>query len=80
VPYIPEYQPDFTWDKIRQSRFIESVFIGLPIPLILVAENKDSAWEIVDGSQRIRTLHAFIKNDLSLFGLVKFDSLNEFFF
>src|ERR1035438_2617716 len=62
VLFIPEYQRDFTWDKIRQSRFIESVILGLPIPLIFVAENKDSAWEIVDGSQRIRTLHSFINN------------------
>lgn len=80
VLFIPEYQRDFTWDKIRQSRFIESVILGLPIPLVFVAENKDSAWEIVDGSQRIRTLHAFIKNNLCLLGLEKFDSLNDFYF
>ena len=80
VLFIPEYQRDFTWDKIRQSRFIESVILGLPIPLVFVAENKDSAWEIVDGSQRIRTLHAFIKNNLCLLGLEKFDSLNGFYF
>lgn len=78
--YIPEYQRDFTWDKIRQSRFIESVILGLPIPLIFVAENKDSAWEIVDGSQRIRTLYSFITNKLCLVGLEKFDTLNEFYF
>lgn len=80
VLFIPEYQRDFTWDKIRQSRFIESVILGLPIPLIFVAENKDSAWEIVDGSQRIRTLHAFIKNNLCLSGLEKFNTLNDFYF
>lgn len=80
VLFIPEYQRDFTWDKIRQSRFIESVILGLPIPLVFVAENKDSAWEIVDGSQRIRTLHAFIQNDLCLLGLEKFNSLNDFHF
>ena len=80
VLFIPEYQRDFTWDKYRQSRFIESVILGLPIPLVFVAENKYSAWEIVDGSQRIRTLHAFIKNKLCLFGLEKFDTLNNFYF
>lgn len=80
VLFIPEYQRDFTWDKIRQSRFIESVILGLPIPLIFVAENKDSTWEIVDGSQRIRTLHAFIKNELCLTGLEKFTTLNDFYF
>jgi Protein of unknown function DUF262 len=80
VLFIPEYQRDFTWDKIRQSRFIESVILGLPIPLIFVAENKDSTWEIVDGSQRIRTLHSFIKNELCLTGLEKFTTLNDFCF
>jgi len=80
VLFIPEYQRDFTWDKKRQARFIESVLLGLPIPLVFVAENKDSAWEIVDGSQRIRTLHAFINNDLLLEGLERIDALNGFFF
>jgi Protein of unknown function DUF262 len=78
--FVPEYQRDFTWDKVRQSRFIESIILGLPIPLIFIAENKDSAWEIVDGSQRIRTLHSFIKNELCLTGLEKFTTLNDFYF
>jgi len=80
VLYIPEYQRDFTWDEVRQSRFIESVLLGLPIPLIFVAENKDSAWEIVDGSQRIRTLHSFLNNNLELRGLDKLQLLNGFIF
>lgn len=78
--YVPEYQRDFTWDDVRQSRFIESVLLGLPIPLIFVAENKDSAWEIVDGSQRIRTLDSFLNNKLQLKGLEKINALNEFCF
>lgn len=78
--WIPDYQRDFTWDKIRQSRFIESVLLGLPIPLIFVAENENSVWEIVDGSQRIRTLNAFMENELVLQGLEKLDTLNGFKF
>lgn len=80
VLFIPEYQRDFTWDTLRQSKFIESIILGLPVPLIFVAENKDSAWEIVDGSQRIRTIYAFVKNKLVLEGLEKFDTLNGFYF
>lgn len=30
--WVPDYQRDFTWDEERQSRFIESVLLGLPIP------------------------------------------------
>lgn len=78
--WIPDYQRDFTWDEIRQSRFIESVLLGLPIPLIFVAENENSVWEIVDGSQRIRTLNAFMSNELELQGLEKLNTLNGFRF
>lgn len=78
--WIPDYQRDFTWDEVRQSRFIESVLLGLPIPLIFVAENENSVWEIVDGSQRIRTLNAFMTNDLELQGLEKLTTLNGFRF
>lgn len=78
--WIPDYQRDFTWDDVRQSRFIESVILGLPIPLIFVAENENSVWEIVDGSQRIRTLDAFMKNELRLQGLEKLNTLNGFTF
>ena len=74
--YIPEYQRDFTWDENRQSKLIESVILGLPIPFIFVAENKNSSWEIVDGSQRIRTISNFISNSLTLRGLESLDKLN----
>lgn len=78
--YIPEYQRDFTWDKVRQSKLIESIILGLPIPFIFVAENKDSSWEIVDGSQRIRTIHSFLNNNLCLQELKSIKSLNGYKF
>ena len=78
--YVPEYQRDFTWDKNRQSKLIESLILGLPIPFIFVAENKDSSWEIVDGSQRVRTLHSFTKNNLELVGLKSLNKLNGYKF
>lgn len=78
--FVPEYQRDFTWDKYRQSKFIESVILGLPIPLIFVAENHDGRLEIVDGSQRTRTLHAFMTDKLTLNNLEKMSHLNGFKF
>lgn len=74
--YVPEYQRDFVWDNFRQSRLIESIVLGLPIPPIFVAENKDGRLEIVDGSQRVRTLSAFLSNELRLDGLEKVTKLN----
>ncbi|MCY7333433.1 MAG: DUF262 domain-containing protein [Pseudanabaena sp. CAN_BIN31] len=79
--YVPEYQREFVWDINRQSRLIESIVLGLPIPLLFVAEIKESGkLEIVDGSQRVRTLAAFITNQLRLTNLRTLDSLNSFKF
>jgi uncharacterized protein with ParB-like and HNH nuclease domain len=69
--FVPDYQREFIWDYKRQGRFIESVILGLPVPLFFVAEINegndefDGRLEIVDGSQRIRTLAAFVSNELT---------------
>jgi uncharacterized protein with ParB-like and HNH nuclease domain len=83
--FIPDYQREMAWDDARQSKFIESVLLGLPIPYIFVAdirddENDEARLEIIDGSQRIRTLTRFLKNHLTLSGLKKLDKLNGFTF
>ena len=75
--FVPDYQREFTWDEQRQSKFIESIILGLPIPLMFLAENEKGRLEIVDGSQRIRTLAAFLKDELKLSGLNKLTNLNQ---
>ncbi|MGB5634049.1 MAG: DUF262 domain-containing protein [Waterburya sp.] len=78
--FIPDYQREMAWDEDRQSKFIESVFLGLPISYIFVAdvsEDEDLArLEIIDGTQRIRTLARFINNELMLNNLEKLITLN----
>ncbi|CRM05830.1 hypothetical protein [Pseudomonas sp. 24 E 1] len=76
VLFIPDYQRDFTWDERRSSKLIESILLGLPIPFIFVAENRDGAWEIVDGSQRIRAIYHFTENKLMLSGLESLSQAN----
>lgn len=84
--FVPDYQRDFVWLIENQSRLIESLMIGLPIPYIFIADVKsddpdhDGRIEIVDGSQRIRTLHAFVKNELKLKGLKLVPEMNGFMF
>lgn len=74
--YIPEYQRKFVWDDAKKVRFIESVLLGLPIPLMFFSDNEDGRCEIIDGAQRTQTLEAFLYNDLMLNGLEKLTSLN----
>lgn len=75
--YVPEYQRDFVWDENRQSKMIESIMLGLPIPSIFIAEDSNGRFEIVDGSQRIRTLSAYLHDELTLKGLKKITTLNK---
>lgn len=74
--FIPPYQRSFQWEPDRQSKFIESILLGLPIPYIFTAENEDGRLEIVDGSQRIRTLENFLSNNLELFDLEILNNCN----
>jgi uncharacterized protein with ParB-like and HNH nuclease domain len=80
--FIPDYQREFVWGEKQKSRFIESLLLNLPIPYIFVADigsgDNEGRLEIVDGSQRIRTLHQFTNDNLTLEGLKKLESANGF--
>lgn len=73
--YVPSYQREFVWNNEKQSRFIESVLLGVPLTPFLVSEDENHRLEIIDGSQRIRTLIAFYDNLLRLNKLDKLDKL-----
>ena len=77
--YIPdEYQRQFIWDDDKKSLFIESVLLGLPIPLMFFSDTEDGRCEIIDGAQRTQSLEAFMSNDLELTNLKKLYSLLGF--
>jgi hypothetical protein len=67
----PAFQRRAFWDRKKKASLIESVFLGLPLPLIYLA---DSAIEIegeivrirevVDGQQRLTSLREFWRNEL----------------
>ena len=64
---VPDFQREFTWEEPRKWRFIESLLINLPIPFIFFWENPVSGkLEIIDGSQRLRTLAEFMNDELEL--------------
>jgi hypothetical protein len=58
----PEYQRKFRWPEEAESKLIESLLLGLPVPNLFFATNLDGTWEVVDGLQRISTLIHFASN------------------
>jgi hypothetical protein len=63
---VPPYQREFTWEAERKSKFIESLMMGLPIPFLFFWEMPDGKLEIVDGSQRLRTIEEFVLGDFRI--------------
>ncbi|MGW6235255.1 DUF262 domain-containing protein [Streptomyces sp. NPDC055094] len=77
---VPDYQREFTWEHERRSKFIESLIMGLPIPFIFFWEMEDGKLEIVDGSQRLRTIEAFLLKGYRLGELDQLSNVSYFTF
>lgn len=75
--YVPSYQRELIWTPSKQSKFIESVFMGLPIPFVFFWQDGNGKMEIVDGSQRLRTIRDFMADKFALKGLETIGSANE---
>ncbi|MDH1727394.1 DUF262 domain-containing protein [Acinetobacter johnsonii] len=62
----PNFQRVFRWDINQQSRLIESILLGIPLPPIFIAQQANAKWTVVDGLQRLSTL-------FNIEGLLEFD-------
>ena len=49
----PNYQRLFRWSDEKQSQFIESMILEMPLPPIYVIEKEQGIYELIDGLQRI---------------------------
>ncbi|MEG3938222.1 MULTISPECIES: DUF262 domain-containing protein [unclassified Microcoleus] len=57
----PRFQRRDAWDITRKSRFIESIFLGFPIPEIVLAspDKRRGKFVVLDGKQRLLTILQF---------------------
>lgn len=62
----PDFQRKFVWDKKRQSNLIESLMLGIPIPVFYLAEGLNGTFHVIDGLQRLSTLRDFLNNNFYL--------------
>ncbi|WP_084176347.1 DUF262 domain-containing protein [Actinokineospora spheciospongiae] len=53
------FQRGFVWRRPQMDRFIESLLLGFPIPGIILVQQQDKRYLVLDGQQRLRTLAAF---------------------
>lgn len=74
----PGFQRRVAWDDERKSRLIESIIVGLPVPNIVLAENKDSRGKfiVIDGKQRLVAVSEYMQDKYKLKGLDMRPDLN----
>lgn len=72
----PEFQRLDVWGNRQKSELIESVIMGIPLPLIYLAENADGKLIVVDGRQRLSTFFSFLDNKFRLSNLKILKQIN----
>lgn len=76
IELTPNFQRNFVWDRTRQSKLIESIFLGLPLPSIYLSQYEDGRLTVVDGLQRLTTIKHFLEDNLILTNLEYLDVCN----
>ena len=76
----PDYQRKYVYDDKRASCLIESILIGIPIPVIYLAEEDEGVYSVIDGQQRITSFVRYLKNKFPLTGLKRLHNLNGLYF
>ncbi|CAH2914670.1 MAG: hypothetical protein CPSOU_2539 [uncultured Paraburkholderia sp.] len=75
----PTFQRRAAWDDTRKSRLIESIIVGMPVPNIVLAENKShrGRFIVIDGKQRLVSINEFLAGGYRLKGLDMRADLND---
>lgn len=53
------FQREYVWPRPKADRFIESLLLGLPVPGIFLVKEPSGLYLVLDGHQRLHSLHAF---------------------
>ena len=62
----PDFQRDFIWTDLKQSKLVESVLMRIPLPVFYLAEDPEGRMIVVDGLQRLSTFNRFVNGGLPL--------------
>lgn len=61
-----DFQRRGVWKADQNSELIESVLMGLPLPIFYFKQQEDATYIVVDGKQRLTALFTFLNNEYKL--------------
>lgn len=62
----PDFQRNQVWGRRQESELIESILMGIPLPIIYLFQTRDARIQVVDGRQRITAILKFMDNEFGL--------------
>ena len=62
----PDFQRGNVWAKKQGAELVESILMGIPIPVMYLFEMRDGKKQVVDGRQRISAILDFLNDKLVL--------------
>lgn len=71
-----KYQRRRVWSLAQCSKLIESLLMNVPIPICYFAEIDPGRYSVIDGQQRLTSIHSFLNNEYYLRGLKVRSDLN----
>lgn len=72
-----DFQRDDVWGKEKKCELIESVLMGLPLPIFYFNQDKYGRLIVVDGRQRLTALFEFMDDKITLRKLKILSELND---
>ncbi len=71
----PQYQRRARWSAEKRSALIESFLLNIPVPPVYLAEDDYGVYSVIDGKQRITSIHDFMTDGFALVRLEEFADL-----
>lgn len=73
----PDFQREFVWAKQKQRELIESILLGIPLPIFYFSEDINGNFIVVDGKQRLNAIFSFINKEFELDKKMRFLCLDK---
>lgn len=64
-----DFQRNYVWKPSQKNELIESIMLGLPLPIFYFKQDMQSVYITVDGKQRLAAIFQYMKNEYPLKGL-----------
>lgn len=80
IDLSPDFQRNFVWNTGRKSQLIESILLGIPLPVFYFSQDREGVFHVVDGLQRLTSITDFLSNKFALSKLEYLSHLNGKYF